>query len=73
MIKISYDKKADAAYIFLEHETGIKKTYPCDPQAVNGMINLDFNNEGRLVGVEVLGASKKLAKELLENADIKTS
>ncbi len=72
MIKISYDKNADAAYIFFEDEAGIKKTYPCDPKAVNGMINLDFNSSGRLVGIEVVDASKKLAKDILENADIKT-
>ena len=57
---------------FLEDEGEIKKTYACDPKAVNGMINLDFNGSGRLVGIEVVDASKKLAKDLLTNADIKT-
>jgi uncharacterized protein YuzE len=35
-------------------------TYPCDPMVVNGEINLDFDRDGRLVGVEVLGASRLL-------------
>jgi len=34
--------------------------YPCDPVEVGGMINLDFDENGRLVGVEVLAASSKL-------------
>ncbi len=69
MIKITYDNKADAAYIFLkEPNIDIAKTYPCDPKEVNGMINLDFDKDGRLVGIEVMDASKKLPKEILDQA-----
>ena len=45
---------------------GVKHTYPCDPQEVKGMINLDFDEEGRLLGIEVLDASKKLPPDLLK-------
>jgi hypothetical protein len=38
--------------------------YPCGPVAVEGMINLDFDASGRLVGIEVLGARANLAPEL---------
>lgn len=73
-MKITYDKQVDAAYIYLashyEKTQGwVKKTYPCDPIEVNGMINLDFDEEGRLGGIEILDASKKLPKDILDRAD----
>lgn len=43
--------------------------YPCDPVKVDGMINLDFNGQGCLIGIEVLGARSKLPKHLLESAE----
>lgn len=33
------------------------------------MINLDFDGAGRLVGIEVLDASKLLPPEILESAE----
>lgn len=72
-MKIEYDKNADAAYIYLISEEEIKtewvkKTYSCDPIEVYGMINLDFDSNGFLGGIEVMDASKKLSKELLNSA-----
>lgn len=67
-MNLRYDADADAAYIQLAHEIGaggVAKTYPCDPLEVGGMINLDFDAAGRLVGVEVLDASKMLPPEAL--------
>ena len=72
MIKVLYDPEVDAATIYLKDVHGGEsvKTYPCDPLEVNGEINLDFNEEGRLVAIEVLDASRKLPKNILENAII---
>jgi uncharacterized protein YuzE len=70
-VKITFDPTADAAYIYLVDEIapgGVAKTYPCDPREVGGMINLDFDSDGRLLGIEVLDASKKLSAELLRQA-----
>ncbi len=67
-MRITYDSKADAAYIYLVDEIpagGVAKTCPCDPREVQGQINLDFDSEGRLLGIEVLDASKKLPANLL--------
>jgi len=67
-MKVTYDKSVDAAYIYFtdNYEPGeVKKTYPCDPTEVKGMINLDFDKDGRLIGIEVMDASKKLPPELL--------
>lgn len=69
-MKIEYGKQSDSAYIYLK-EIGngeVASTYPCDPLEVNGEINLDFDKENKLIGIEVLDASKKLPRELLESA-----
>jgi uncharacterized protein YuzE len=69
-MKITYDKSADAAYVYLQEELEkASKTYSCDPSEVGGMINLDFNKAGVLLGIEVMDASKKLPKEILEKAE----
>ena len=70
MIKITYDKEVDAAKIYLKDISRGEavKTYPCDPLEVNGEINLDFNIDDQLIGIEVLDASKKLPKEVLNQA-----
>lgn len=68
-MKVTFDPKADAVYISLVDEMPkVAWTYPCDPVAVHGMINLDFDPAGRLVGIEVLDASKKLPSSILSSA-----
>ena len=70
MVKITYDKNADAAYIYLTDipPAGVAFTYPCDPIEINGMINLDFDKNNQLLGIEIMDASKKLPKEIIESA-----
>jgi uncharacterized protein YuzE len=75
-VRITYDESVNAAYAYLADEIppgGVKHVYPCDPLAVNGMINLDFDIEGRLVGIEVLGASVLLAAEAIQGIDSRSS
>ena len=72
---ITYDKSVDAAYIYLDEANAkkagwVKKTYSCDANQVNGMINLDFDADQILYGIEVLDASKKLPQSLLEAAEL---
>ena len=62
-MKIEYDKEADAGYIYLVDE--IKngeavKTIELEPNII-----IDFNKDGKLLGIEVLNASKILNKDLL--------
>jgi uncharacterized protein YuzE len=67
-MKITYDNSANAAYIYLADEIppgGVAKTYCCDPGEVKGMINLDFDADGRLVGIEILDASTRLPEVVL--------
>jgi uncharacterized protein YuzE len=68
-MRIEYDRRANAAYIMLKGDVrpgGVSRTVPCDPTLE--MINLDFDREGHLVGIEVMDASKCLAPELLQTA-----
>jgi uncharacterized protein YuzE len=67
-MKVSYDRSVDAAYINLAERSESASfgfSYACDPGAVGGQINLNFDVMGRLIGIEVLQASKKLPASLL--------
>ncbi|WLQ42832.1 DUF2283 domain-containing protein [Streptomyces laculatispora] len=53
-VRVTYDKSVDAAYVCLtEPQARVKSAcmYPCDPVDVDGMINLDFDEQGRLIGI----------------------
>jgi len=68
-VKITYDTSVDAAYLKLKSEkdqTPFGFTYCCDPAEVDGQIHLDFDENGRLIGVEVLNAKDKLPKYLVQ-------
>ncbi|UGT44126.1 DUF2283 domain-containing protein [Nocardia yamanashiensis] len=68
--RVTYDPVADAAYIYLAHEIlpgGVAKTVSVDPMTIGGMVNLDLDAEGRIVGIEVLGAKSRLDPHLLSD------
>ena len=70
-MRITYDATVDAAYIYLVDQIrpgGVSKMVPVDPVEIGGMINLDFDSENHLLGIEVLGASTYLSAELLDMA-----
>lgn len=72
-MRVTYDKSVNAAYVYLADHIpsgGVIKTYECDPNEVGGIINLDFNESGQLVGIEILDASQKLPKEVISQAEI---
>lgn len=71
-MKITLDRSTDSAYIsFASIEPNEPlHTYPCDPIEVGGHINLDFNAEGVLIGLEILDATRLLPKELIQSAVI---
>ncbi|MGW5040840.1 DUF2283 domain-containing protein [Streptomyces parvulus] len=71
-VKVTYDKTVNAAYIyFTDPQVNVRSahTYPCDPIDVDGMINLDFDEQGRLIGIEVLAATSKLPEHMLQAAE----
>ncbi len=68
---VRLDKSIDAAYIRLKNEINegeVAKTYPCDFKSVGFELNLDFDESGVLIGIEVHHASKHLPPALLNNA-----
>ncbi len=68
---VQFDPSVDAAYIYLvDPQMGfaVARTLPCDPVEAGAEINLDFDGEGRLIGIEVLGASRHLPKVLVDGA-----
>lgn len=70
MITVDYDKEADAAYVNFGEigKSEVARTYLCDPKENDGMINIDFDAKNQIIGIEILDASKKLSKEIIESA-----
>ena len=72
-MKITYDRFADAAYIYLVDipPAGVAETYPLDPneKLVTGLA-LDFDKSGKLLGIEVLGAKRRLPEHVLQEAEL---
>ena len=68
-MRVTYDESVDAAYLYLVPiEPGdVKNTYGCPPDEIGGMINLDFDSDGRLIGIEVLSASRLLPDVVLKS------
>ncbi|MFG2871269.1 DUF2283 domain-containing protein [Streptomyces sp. NPDC048338] len=72
-LRVTYDAEANAAYVyFTDPQVRFRKVahmYPCDPDKVDGMINLDFDEDMRLLGIEVLDARESLPQYLLDAAE----
>ena len=67
-MRIEYDKEVDAGYIYLVDtidEGEAVKTIELDSNII-----LDFNKEGKLLGIEVLNASKVLKDDTLLKSKI---
>ena len=67
-LTVTLDEEVDAAYVYLHgssERVGSATQHMLDEPRANGSIILDFDREGRLLGIEVLGASNALPKSLL--------
>ena len=66
-MRVAYDEAVDAAYISLVdiEAGGVATTVPGEPGSKAFEINLDFDREGLLVGIEVFGASSRLPLDFL--------
>ncbi len=71
-MRVTYDVETDAAYVYLTDEAlpPGRDSVPCDPPegVQHAWVVMDWK-DGRIVGLEVLDASKLLAHDLLDNAD----
>jgi uncharacterized protein YuzE len=60
-MKIEYDKEVDVLYIRIQ-EKEVART-----QEVSDGVNIDFDDAGRLIGLEVLSASKRYSSSDIFN------
>ncbi len=79
MITFTYDRSVDAAYIEVTERPpasdGVAGTYECDfrnwtpdgVRLVHGGVNLDFDAQGHLLGIELLAASRILPPEVFHS------
>ena len=58
MMRTSYDPEADAMFIWFGPE-GVKSA---ETEEVAPGIMLDFDTDGRVIGVEVLGVTERMMK-----------
>lgn len=71
-VRITFDSESDAAFIYLVPDIGpgeVAHTHMCDLEIQEGAIILDFDADDRLLGVEVLGATKLLPAAVLRQAN----
>ena len=64
----TYDKSADAAYIYLVDAIGdgeSKRQAVVEAEGLRAMVVLDFDDEDRLLGIEIIGARSALRPETL--------
>ena len=62
-MKVTYDKEADAAYIYMKDRIGkgeVKSTI-----SMNENIILDFDSNKKLIGIEILCASRVVPKGVI--------
>jgi len=59
MVRIEYDSKADAMYIWLR-----KARYEISEELAENVV-IDLDKRGRIIGIEILDASKNLGKQLV--------
>lgn len=64
-MKLEYDKDVDAAYIYFQYP--LKEGQVKNTVELNRNIVLDCDTKGKILGIEILDASKVLAKNVLAN------
>jgi len=66
-MKITYDSEGDSAYIYLKEITKgeVKQTI-----SLNESINIDLDDKGAILGIEILDASKNISQNTLKSATI---
>jgi uncharacterized protein YuzE len=69
-MKLVYDPDADAASIYLVDSIqpgGTARSHVCDVELTDCSVILDFDATDKLIGIEILGASRILPAGALEN------
>ena len=73
-MRVEYDRQADSVYLQLSDAPASEsrsRTVDIDPWLVDGnLVNLDLDDAGRIVGVEICGASELLRPEMLADSEL---
>jgi len=69
-MELTYDDKANAAYIELapEDDTARKRQVWVSPEGLSFDLVLDIGPDGRMLGIEIIGARSALRQEILGKA-----
>lgn len=66
-LEVTYDSESDAAYISLNQFSGGWATsVNIDPVEIDGIVVMDLDEESRILGIEVQGATSKLPTALMD-------
>jgi uncharacterized protein YuzE len=72
-MKITYDKQADAAYVMIADRIhdgeATTQLHSIQTPGEKGEVTLDFDRNGKLLGMEILGAEQVLQPEVLAHAE----
>jgi uncharacterized protein YuzE len=71
-VRLNFDAAADAAFVHLADEIppgGAAQSRICDVELDNAAVILLFSPDHKLVGLEILGASRVLPAEVLAQAE----
>ncbi len=66
-MRLKLDETNDALYLRLD-ESGIVESEEVQPGVI-----LDYDSEGNVIGVELLGLSKRVPAEMLKNLQFETA
>ena len=72
--RVTFDPEADLTYIHLARTASRLrdgKKVAVDTDGLGGMVNLDLDTDGRLVGIEILPARAVLSDKLLAGLGIR--
>jgi uncharacterized protein YuzE len=63
-MKITFDKEADAMYIEMSNEEFVKN------KKIDNETIIDLDKNGKIIGIEILNVSKRIAKDFLSEIQI---
>ena len=71
-MRMTYDEVADAAYVYLAESIApgeVAKTRPSMLEFDRAFIAFDFDSDGKVLGIEILGASRLVNEDVLRTAE----
>lgn len=70
-MRVTHDSEADAAYVYLVDQIArgeVASTRVSGIELANASLTVDFDADGRVLGIEILGASRVLRPETVQAA-----